>query len=621
MQADASPENSSRSLNPNTSLVAGGHVQEQHQMSEETGRISLDGTEKRPLRTALTYKIAKQLDPFQYTDLPTSRSIRLLEILPSTGGSVRCYMRTVNLEDEPCFNVLSYTWGDPLWRSLDAPAAEYETCSDEIECDGRALKVHKNLYDVLLQLSKKITSIVNTFKDKNQYHKVMIMLDSLRKIGTAMCSTRYWEVNYIWIDAICVNQQDPVERHAQISIMGDIYCAAQSAVVWLGLHDKHADEAIRVCHLSESIPFKKWRNIRSIRDEKFYRELSIPCISQKEWQAFAAFVRRSWFSGAWILQQAVPAREFVFLSDRHEVPWHDLAASFGFIIARKWVTEVAHLAFRAAGLQKDDINSAHMMTGICTNVARFQALRKRGLGVRFWSLSATLRNCIAQDPRDSACAVPGVVDIPVNTIMSNYDKSTSEKYSEAAWAILDETENLQLLGFVAEISKRKLDDLPSWVPDWSARFQLSPLHGRPYDYGNRGNESCWHRAGGHRWFRLRGNLGSRKLTVPGLQVDTVLAAITDLTDAHKLHTILELTADQLQSAPQGLSSIGGSKKLWKTLIADTVCQKPAIETQSDMIQYWLNHTLWEICPEVSDSDSFELKGLIERTKSAAWYLT
>lgn len=569
MQAEASPEDSSRSLNPNTSLVARGHVHEQHHMSEETGRIALDGTEKRPLRTALTHKTAKQLDPFQYTELPTSGSIRLLEILPSTGGSVRCNMRTVNLKDEPCFNVLSYTWGNPLWRGLDALAAEYETCSDEIECDGRALKVHKNLYNALLQLSKKIKSIVNSFKDKNQYHKVMIMLDSLRKIGAAMCSTRYWEVNYIWIDAICINQRDSVERHAQVSIMGDIYCAAQSVVVWLGPHDKQADEAIRVCHLLESIPFKKWRNIRSIRDEKIYRELGIPCISQNQWQAFAAFAQ----------------------------------------------------TFKAVSLQKDHKNSAHMMTDNCANVACIQALRKRDPGVSFWSLSATLRNCMAQDPRGSACVVLDVVDIPVNTNMSKYGKSTSEKYSEAAWPILDEIENLQLLGFVADISKPKIDDLPSWVPDWSARIQPSPLHGRPYGYGNRENESCWHRAGGHRWFHPRGNLGSGKLTVPGLQVDTVLAAINDLTDAHNLHTILELTADQLQSAPQGLSSIGASKNLWRTSIPDTVCQKPAIETHSDMIQYWFNHTLWEICPEVSDSDSLELKGLIERTKSAAWYLT
>ncbi|KAK3178136.1 hypothetical protein OEA41_000269 [Lepraria neglecta] len=60
-----------------------------------------------------------------------------------------------------------------------------------------------------------------------------------------MRHTRYWEVKYIWIDAICINQQDLIERGAQVSVMGDIYRAAQSVVIWLGPHDKQTDEAIQ----------------------------------------------------------------------------------------------------------------------------------------------------------------------------------------------------------------------------------------------------------------------------------------------------------------------------------------------------------------------------------------
>ncbi|MCJ1268791.1 hypothetical protein MMC22_008679 [Lobaria immixta] len=614
MQAKASPENSSRSLNPNTSLVAGGHVQEQHYMGEATGPISLDRTEKRPLRTALTYKIKKQLEPFQYTNLPTSRSIRLLEILPCAGGRVRCYMRTVTLDDEPYFNALSYTWGDPLWRGLSPPAPEYETCSHEIECDGHSLKIHKNLHDLLLQLSKKLTAIVTDFKDKNQDHKVMIMLQSLRKLGAAMCHTRYWEANYIWIDAICINQQDPIERGAQVSIMGDVYRAAHSVVVWLGPHDKQADEAIRVCHILESIPLEKWQDIRSIRDENSYRKLGIPCISQEQWEDFGAFAQRSWFSRAWILQEAVLARQFVVLYDRHELPWRDLAASFGFILASKWEIEIAHLASSAAGLQNNEKFSPHLMTGNCTKVARIQALRKSGLRVSFWSLLTTVRNCMAQDPRDLVYAVLGMVHTPTNTIVPNYTKSTSEVYTEAAWAIIDETENLQLLCFVTDISKRKINDLPSWVPDWSARLRPSPLRGGPQGYANREKESRWYPAGDHRWIRPRGNFGSRELTVSALQVDTVLATATDPADAHNLHMTLELAADHLQCAPQGLSSVGRSEALWRTLIADTVHQERAVERHRDMFHDWLIHTMWKIYHAVSISDSLKLRERIEKAR-------
>jgi hypothetical protein len=49
--------------------------------------------------------------PFEYTPLPTATSIRLLRIGPEDeDGLLRCFLDTVDLNDEPLFNCLSYTW-------------------------------------------------------------------------------------------------------------------------------------------------------------------------------------------------------------------------------------------------------------------------------------------------------------------------------------------------------------------------------------------------------------------------------------------------------------------------------------------------------------------------------
>ena len=37
----------------------------------------------------------------------------------------------------------------------------------------------------------------------------------------------------LWIDAICINQTDPVEKAIQVRHMGDIYRAARKVRVWL----------------------------------------------------------------------------------------------------------------------------------------------------------------------------------------------------------------------------------------------------------------------------------------------------------------------------------------------------------------------------------------------------
>jgi hypothetical protein len=47
----------------------------------------------------------------------------------------------------------------------------------------------------------------------------------------------------MWIDAICVNQEDFEERRTQVLPIGDIYSAASQTVVWLG---KETEESLRV---------------------------------------------------------------------------------------------------------------------------------------------------------------------------------------------------------------------------------------------------------------------------------------------------------------------------------------------------------------------------------------
>ena len=42
------------------------------------------------------------------------------------------------------------------------------------------------------------------------------------------------QCGYLWIDQICINQNDPVERSAQVSIMRKIYSFGNSVLIWLG---------------------------------------------------------------------------------------------------------------------------------------------------------------------------------------------------------------------------------------------------------------------------------------------------------------------------------------------------------------------------------------------------
>jgi hypothetical protein len=44
---------------------------------------------------------------------------------------------------------------------------------------------------------------------------------------------KHESVDYIWIDAVCINQVDLQERNSQVSMMGEIYAGAFAVRVWL----------------------------------------------------------------------------------------------------------------------------------------------------------------------------------------------------------------------------------------------------------------------------------------------------------------------------------------------------------------------------------------------------
>jgi hypothetical protein len=131
-----------------------------------------------------------------YACLPLPRESKFIRVLdvygPSTlDGSdspIRCDLRVIDLDSEnhPPFAALSYVWG------VEAAEGHFVTCG------GFTLRVTPNCQSALRHLRDKLGKFT------------------------------------IWIDAICINQQDECEKMNQISLMGDVYSKAETMYVWLG---------------------------------------------------------------------------------------------------------------------------------------------------------------------------------------------------------------------------------------------------------------------------------------------------------------------------------------------------------------------------------------------------
>lgn len=237
---------------------------------------------------------------YAYQPLPTKTSIRLLELIPSKDrDGIQCSLKTFELKDAPSFKALSYTWGrshtilSPTSTAVrentahsvshrkDAKLADLEDKSEipsrsrrhHIVCDGRLLNVTSNLRDALRMLGTAIN------------------MPLMSKIPT-----------YYWVDALCVDQSNVMERNIQVAKMRDIFRKAGGVIVWLGRDDEFTADALEVIQKVSAIPESDWSRVEytSFYDHSAALQSPRPNLSYQNWLGFIALMNRPWFKRAWV---------------------------------------------------------------------------------------------------------------------------------------------------------------------------------------------------------------------------------------------------------------------------------------------------------------------------------
>ncbi|KAF7198604.1 Heterokaryon incompatibility protein 6, OR allele [Pseudocercospora fuligena] len=124
---------------------------------------------------------------------------------------------------------------------------------------------------------------------------------------------------YYWIDAICINQGDIVERSRQVAQMWKIFASAVNVLAWLGEADEESKIAIDA--IKHYGLFHGPRNQHSVDSH---------IATAQEKAAIKRLTERQYFIRTWIQQEVLQARTLSFICGEMYCDGEDLAAFCSF---------------------------------------------------------------------------------------------------------------------------------------------------------------------------------------------------------------------------------------------------------------------------------------------------
>lgn len=382
------------------------------------------------------------MESFVYASLQADiREFRLLTLQPSTDrhAPVRCKLNRASFDNNDVkYTALSYTWGDPLSTTM-----------------------------ILVNGATK---------------QVTIDLEAaLRHIRQSSCAM------VLWIDAICINQEDLAEKNHQVEMMKEIYTGAELVIAWLGTTSDDSDIAMEVLGKgyegwkakegSPTINERQAHNTPARGDEGdsatssnaevcdkqiYWKDFTrtVQGLSNRETLAISKFLKRSWWTRIWVVQEVMLAKKVVFKCGYAEVPGDKMSS---------W------------GLGPLSILNVHMLCGddeltwfaipvfSLLEVLRYPGNNNDAMDCLFsFGMRGTSR------PHDHIYGILGILSAKDRNLFGSpdYGCRVEALFINVAAKLMVEHNSLELLLAAGTHTPQTAassteTNLPTWVPDWT----------------------------------------------------------------------------------------------------------------------------------------------------------
>jgi hypothetical protein len=159
----------------------------------------------------------------------------------------------------------------------------------------------------------------------------------------------------IWVDAICINQENLKEKGREVARMGSIYKMAAQVLVWLGPEDETTTTAVEIIERLSPGLMLTWdrRNCHAIPGSEaavVQHNVEMSNLTPRHWKALNSLIQRPWFRRLWIRQEVQLASRVMVICGNIEIDWAKLEKVIVFVehkVSREHISAVDLLYCRS----------------------------------------------------------------------------------------------------------------------------------------------------------------------------------------------------------------------------------------------------------------------------------
>ena len=413
--------------------------------------------------------------PYRHQEPVDDKTIRLIRLPDnidlldfSHSSHLSLTIDSYSLAACPPYLALSYTWGP---SDRDSPPYQRHD-RQPIQVNGRRFLVYPNLRGALRQLA-------------------------ISRPG-----------QHVWIDGICINQNDPVERSVQVAIMDRIYSGADETIIWLGASNERSEKGLqKLRDMSKDATTKimEWGASQTAGtvfiadDTEQLARSGLPATTADEWLDLSDVFSRAWFQRVWVIQEVALSKNPTVLVGGLSVAWSTLGNAASLIVS----SNAALGLFGVVGSAKhllaliEGVSLAAMLHMLCEWCQGDQSVYHTvfqsmdfavGIGTSsqadLLSLLMASKGFRASLPQDKIYGFLGILNhmakaksLPVSTIKVDYVSPPDEVLRSLGCYLYEETQSLHLLSHAGEAARWAPSPNPTWIPTFeNANYPVLSPH-------------------------------------------------------------------------------------------------------------------------------------------------